>query len=406
MSENRTPITHSLPCQTKIFGMAKHRLPTNKRSIKLRIAVLCLLMCGSGWRPDLASTLTAQVVSDAAPQPASVPDGQHDFDFNIGVWHTHIRRVLDPLSGSSKSIELNGTVTVRKVWDGRAQLEEIEADGPNGHWEGLTLFLYNPQSHQWSQSFIDSKLGVLNTPLIGSFKDGRGELFSQDTFHDKSILVRGVWSNIKPGSHHFEESYSNDGGATWAPAFIADLTQETQSTALDVPDPEANKNAKNSTPAEDGQHDFDFDFGIWKTHSSRLLHPLTGSTTWVDMDGTTVVKKVWDGRANLAEYKADGPASHIELLSLRWFNPTTREWNLDFATPTVGTLDIPGVSEFKNGRGDFYDYELINGRSVLVRFSIWKITPDTAQSEQAFSDDCGKTWEVNWINKYAREAEK
>ncbi|MBB5338178.1 DUF1579 family protein [Tunturiibacter gelidoferens] len=345
-------------------------------------------------------------MSDAAPQPASGRDGQHDFDFNIGVWHTHIRRVLDPFAGSSKSMELNGTVTVRKVWDGRAQLEEIEADGPNGHWEGLTLFLYNPQSHQWSQSFIDSKMGVLNTPTIGSFKDGRGELFSQDTFHDKSILVRGVWSNIKPGSHRYEESYSNDGGATWAAAFIADLTRETQSTALDVSDAGANKAAKTSTAAEDGQHDFDFDFGTWKTHSSRLLHPLTGSTTWVDMDGATVVKKVWDGRANLAEYKADGPAGHIELLSLRWFNPSTREWNLEFATPTVGTLGIPGVSEFKNGRGDFYDYELINGRSVLVRFSIWKITPDTAQSEQAFSDDGGKTWEVNWINKYERETEK
>jgi Protein of unknown function (DUF1579) len=403
MSEIRTPIIHFLPCQTRIFGMAKHRLPINKRSIKLRIAVIALLTCGFGWRPDLASPLTAQAASDAAPQPASVRDGQHDFDFNIGVWHTHIKRILDPFSGSPRSIELNGTVTVRKVWDGRAQLEEIEANGPNGHWEGLTLFLYNPQSHQWSQSFIDSKMGTLTTPLIGSFKDGRGELFSQDTFRDKSILDRGVWSNIKPGSHRFEESYSNDGGATWAPAFIAELTRETQSTAVNIPEPEANKDAKTSTATKDGQRDFDFDFGTWKTHSSRLLHPLTGSTTWVDMDGTTDVQKVWDGRANLAEYKADGPAGHIELLSLRWFNPTTHEWNLDFATPPIGTLGVPGVSEFKNGRGDFYDYELINGRSLLVRFSIWKITPDTAQSEQAFSEDGGKTWEVNWINKYERQ---
>ena len=137
----------------------------------------------------------------AADDPAA--DGQHDFDFNIGVWRTHIRRVLDPWSGSTRSIELNGTVTVRKVWGGRAQLEEIEADGPNGHWEGLTLFVYNPQAHQWSQSFINSKAGVLEPPLIGSFKDGRGELFSQDTFKGRSILTRGVWSDIAPDSHHF-----------------------------------------------------------------------------------------------------------------------------------------------------------------------------------------------------------
>ncbi|HKD82631.1 MAG TPA: hypothetical protein VKH81_23275 [Candidatus Angelobacter sp.] len=164
----------------------------------------------------------------------------------------------------------------------------------------------------------------------------------------------------------------------------------------------ANGAAEHAANGRDGQHDFDFDIGSWKTHSSRLLHPLTGSTTWADMDGMTVVKKVWGGRANLAEYKAEGPAGHVELLSLRWYNPSARQWYLDFATPNVGTLGIPGIGEFKNGRGEFYDQEEINGKEVLVRFSIWKITADTAQSEQAFSDDGGKTWEVNWINKYTR----
>ncbi|HEV7357322.1 MAG TPA: hypothetical protein VGN99_04965 [Steroidobacteraceae bacterium] len=163
-----------------------------------------------------------------APQPPqTIRDGQHDFDFNFGTWKSHIKRVLDPFSASSKSMELNGTVTVRKVWDGRAQLEEIEADGPTGHWEGMTLFLYNPAAHQWSQSFVNSQRGVLAQPLIGSFKNGRGELYASDTFNDRSILVRGVWSDITPDSHHYEESYSSDGGKTWVPAFIANLTRET-----------------------------------------------------------------------------------------------------------------------------------------------------------------------------------
>ncbi len=152
----------------------------------------------------------------------------------------------------------------------------------------------------------------------------------------------------------------------------------------------------------DGQRDFDFDFGAWKTHSSRLLHPLTGSKEWADMDGITVVKKIWDGRANIAEYKADGPAGHVELLSLRWYNSAAHQWNLDFATPNVGALGVPAIGEFKTGRGDFYDQEEINGRYVLVRFSIWSLGPDKAQSEQAFSADGGKTWEVNWVNKYER----
>jgi hypothetical protein len=178
----------------------------------------------------LIGFLSPALPAGAAAEPPAMAarDGQHDFDFNIGVWKTQIKRMLDPLSGSANSMSLNGTVTVRKVWDGRGQMEEIVADGPNGHWEGLTLFLYNPEAHQWSQTFADSKNGVLTTPLIGAFKDGRGELFAQETVKGRSILIRGVWSAITPDSHHFEESFSDDGGKTWAPAFIANLTRVKQ----------------------------------------------------------------------------------------------------------------------------------------------------------------------------------
>jgi hypothetical protein len=81
--------------------------------------------------------------------------------------------------------------------------------------EALTLFLYNPQSHQWSQIFIDSKMGVVNPPLVGAFKDGRSELFNQDAFNGRLILVRGVRSDIAANSHTYEESYSDDVGKTW-----------------------------------------------------------------------------------------------------------------------------------------------------------------------------------------------
>jgi hypothetical protein len=179
-------------------------------------AVSCTLLVGVG------------ATAVAAPEAAAgaLRDGQHDFDFNFGVWNTHIRRVLDPLSGSDASLELNGTVTVRKVWGGRASLEEIEANGPKGHWEGMTLFLYNPTSHQWSQTFANSNAGMMESPLIGEFTNDRGNLYSTDTFKGRVILVRGTWSDIKPNSHRYVESYSADGGATWAPAFIAELTRK------------------------------------------------------------------------------------------------------------------------------------------------------------------------------------
>jgi hypothetical protein len=166
----------------------------------------------------------AQLNSDASKNR----DGQHDFDFNIGAWNTHIKRLQHPLTGSNTWVELNGTVVVQKVWNGRAQLEEIEADGPTGHFEGLTLFLYNPQSHQWSQNFASSSGGTLSVPTVGEFKDGRGEFFDQEPFNGRTILVRVVWSNISPNSHQFEQSFSDDGGKTWEPNFVATLTRKQQ----------------------------------------------------------------------------------------------------------------------------------------------------------------------------------
>jgi hypothetical protein len=112
--------------------------------------------------------------------------------------------------------------------------------------------------------------------------------------------------------------------------------------------------------------------------------------------------RVWGGRANLTEYVGDGPAGHVQLLVLRWFNPNTPEWNLDFATPNVGAPGEPGVGQGKNGRCEFSDEEEINGRYICIRFSIWKISDDSAQSERAFSNDGGKAWETNWVNKYTR----
>jgi len=147
----------------------------------------------------------------------------------------------------------------------------------------------------------------------------------------------------------------------------------------------------------DGSHDFDFEIGKWKTHLRRLVKPLTGSTTWVEYDGTTVVTKVWNGKANLVELDVTGPAGHIEALSLRLYNPESHQWSLNFANSAGGTMAIPTVGEFKNGRGEFYDQETLNGRAILVRFVISDITANSCHFEQAFSDDGGKTWEANWI---------
>jgi hypothetical protein len=153
-----------------------------------------------------------------------------------------------------------------------------------------------------------------------------------------------------------------------------------------------------SLPSQrDGSHDFDFEIGKWKTHLKRLMHPLTGSTQWVECDGITEVRKVWNGRANLVELEADCPGGHFEGLNLRLYNPNSHQWSLNFSNSRDGTLGQPTIGEFQEGRGEFFDQEMLNGRAILVRFIISDIRADSCHFEQAFSADGGKTWEVNWV---------
>jgi hypothetical protein len=185
---------------------------------------LCALGCLLQTVPTIMQA-TPVAARSRQPSQEAPRDGQHDFDFNIGTWHTHIKRLEHPLTGSTSWVEMQGTVVVRKVWDGRAQLEEIEADGASGHFEGLTLFLYNPEAHQWSQIFSKSSDGTVAQPAIGEFKNGRGEFYDQEPYNGRTILVRIVWSDITADSHRFEQSFSDDGGKTWEPNFVATLTR-------------------------------------------------------------------------------------------------------------------------------------------------------------------------------------
>jgi hypothetical protein len=156
-------------------------------------------------------------------KPVALRDGQHDFDFEVGSWKIHLKRRLKPLTGSNTWSEFEGTSVTRKAWDGRVDIEEFVTDGPSGHIEGLTLRLYNAESHQWSLYWANSKAGVIGgPPNVGEFKNGRGEFYCQDTFNGRMIWIRYAWSDITPTTAHFEQAFSDDGGKTWEVNWITD----------------------------------------------------------------------------------------------------------------------------------------------------------------------------------------
>ncbi len=363
----------------------------------LKILLACVLICGECLP---ASTQTEANSKDS--QRSAVQSGQHDFDFELGTWTIHLKRRLHPLTGSNTWVEFDGLSSTQKVWDGRSQIEQFETTGSAGHIEGLTLRLFNPETRQWSLYWANAKDGIVVPAQVGQFKDGIGEFYAQDTLNGKLIFVRFVWSKTNTDTPHFEQAFSDDGGKTWEVNWITDQTR--------ISDEAFKKQAESVVPKleaaqdNDGQHDFDFEKGSWKAHLKRLDHPLTGSKAWIDYDGTSVVKTLWNGRANFGELVVSNATGQIEGLTLRLYNPKEHQWRLYWANSKAGVLTTPPTTgQYTSGRGEFFDQEDLGEKSIFVRFVFSDVTAGSFLTEQAFSADGGKTWEPNWIGTFTRE---
>lgn len=183
-----------------------------------------------GIRARVAGTLATAALfclscSLTQAQSAAAHDGQHDFDFLIGSWKIHLKRLVHPLSGSHEWIDLDGTVVCRTAFNGRAEVEEFDVASHDGNTQihGLALRFYNPVSHQWSIWWANAKDGAMYPPpVIGEFKDGRGEFYDQDTLNGRAVFTRFVWTAIHTSSPHFEQSMSTDGGKTWELSWVTD----------------------------------------------------------------------------------------------------------------------------------------------------------------------------------------
>lgn len=156
------------------------------------------------------------------------------------------------------------------------------------------------------------------------------------------------------------------------------------------------------TPRYGGPHDFDFEFGSWTAHLTRMTAALSGSKTWASYDGTSVVHSLLGGRENVGELQVHGPAGSIDGLTIRLYDPKRHQWIIYWSNSRNPALDVPMLGGFSNGRGVFFAHDMLNGRPIVVRFVFSDISRAFFRFDQAFSPDGGKTWEVNWIATFHR----
>jgi len=306
----------------------------------------------------------------------------------VGTWDAEYAE----FSKDGKVTRSSGEVIDGWVMDGRA-LQDLFIIFPSAaHSEGFTgttLRYFDPKSAAWRVIFVDPENDAVMSFSGGAVSDDRIVLQAEAADGGKT---RWSFNDIRPDSFVFRDEASGDGGKTWR------LREEDHMRRRGAA-PSAGR--ASAAPGE-GQNDFDPLIGRWKYHLRRRLHPLTGSDVWVDYDGTGVCSKVYDG-ALLDRAEFDGPGGdHIEGLVLRIYDRQAHQWRLYWANRKDGVLDPPQVGEFKDGRGEFFAQDRVNGRVILVRFAWTRMTSDSPHFEQSFSDDGGKTWEVNWITDQTR----
>lgn len=157
----------------------------------------------------------------------------------------------------------------------------------------------------------------------------------------------------------------------------------------------------------DGSGDFDFFIGNWTSRLRILRERLKGSTDWDDYVMVGSCRKVLNGAGNLDEFTWETPAGRRSGLTLRLYDPTTRQWALYWASDTVTNTDslTPVVGHFVHGRGEFFERLNYQGTDVIVRYLWVPISETACHWEQAFSADEGATWETNWIIDHTRTTE-
>lgn len=171
----------------------------------------------------LAFVVTISGVQAATPAQSSIDlTGIHGFDFLAGEWRVHHRRIS---AVSKQWVEFDGTLSLRLLMAGTANMEEHWLDSPDGAYRAIGLRSYDAKQDQWSIWWLDGRYpaGPLDPPARGRFENGIGSFYASYEQDGRKIIGRLQWSAMTRTSAHWEQASSEDGGKTWQPNWIMEL---------------------------------------------------------------------------------------------------------------------------------------------------------------------------------------
>jgi hypothetical protein len=192
--------------------------------IAARRAVIGLLTLGLAF-PGLSAAQSNQAPLHVISQTVSASPGAHDFEFLVGHWRVHHRKLKARLANSHEWIEFEGTLNSQPLMGGYSNVDDLVLNVPGAPYRGVALRSFDPKSEQWLIWWLDSRtpLGPLDSPMRGGFKNGVGIFYGDDTLNGKPVRARFIWSDISPTSCHWEQAYSPDSGKTWETNWVQDI---------------------------------------------------------------------------------------------------------------------------------------------------------------------------------------
>ena len=149
---------------------------------------------------------------DIKPSPTS---SKSDFDFFIGKWNLHNKKLQSRFSNCTTWLEFHSTQEMYPILNGIGNIDNFLAEFDGVSFEGMTVRLFNPKTKLWSIYWADSNTGVLDPPVIGSFENKIGHFFTKDVHEGKEIIMAFRWDARDENNPIWSQACSLDRGVTW-----------------------------------------------------------------------------------------------------------------------------------------------------------------------------------------------
>jgi hypothetical protein len=153
----------------------------------------------------------------------------HDFDFIFGEWDIHNRKIRDNTDPDCDEwIEFDATGHAEPIFGGLGHIDRmfVPTSAVVDGFEGLTLRQFDPVAEVWRIWWAASVApGHVDPPLEGTWTDGRGVFYGDDVIAGRDVRLRFVWTSDAAAHASWEQSFSYDGGNTWAVNWVMEFSR-------------------------------------------------------------------------------------------------------------------------------------------------------------------------------------